>query len=144
MNQSTAISKKQLAADFRQVMQGRASDVLINATEKGLEAYTGYAANGSVASIVIYQSCQCAITNGRTFNGKSWGLSFPGGGALFGTVYTDDINRLYSQTTNFAFTGTPVYTAFYFYDDAGNLLGTFQAGSISTATGGGHGSGSWS
>jgi Rhodococcus equi virulence-associated protein len=145
MNQQTVtISKTQLATDFRKSMEGKVSEELIKATENGLDNTTAYAANGSIASAVIYQWCNCAVSNGKTFSGKSWGISFPGGGALFGTVYTSNINNLYSQTTSFAFTGTAVYTAFYFYDDNHNLLGTFQAGSVSTVSGTGGGSGSWS
>jgi hypothetical protein len=88
--------------------------------------------------------CQCNITNGKSFNGTSWGIAFPGGGALFGDVYTDNIALLYSNTTNFAFTATPLYTAFYFKDANGNVLGHFQAGSVSTVAGAGGGDGSWS
>jgi hypothetical protein len=144
-NQTATISKDALTKDFRKALEGKVSEDVIKATEKGLAAAsTAYAANGSIASLIIYQKCQCQVSGGKTFNGSSWGFAIPGGGALIGTVYTDDINRLYSQTTNFAVYATPVYTAFYFYDGPGNLLGHFQAGSISTVAGSGGGYGSWS
>src|SRR3712207_2548870 len=65
-------------------------------------AATSYSANGSVWSAVIYMGWQVDC-NGYQFNGRSWGIAFPGGGALFGTVYTDDFNRLVTTTHSFAF-----------------------------------------
>lgn len=110
-----------------------------------LAADTAYGAKGSVASLVFYMSFQVEMNSGgRIFNGKAWGVSFPGGGALFGDVYTDDLDRLYNETESFQFTGTPVYFSIVFFDAAGNVLGTFQAGALSTVIGTGGGGGSWS
>ena len=106
-------------------------------------ATSSYGANGSLASLVIYMKAQCNVDNGKTFDGDSWGIAFPGGGALFGDVYTDDIDGLYANTHSFAFTATPVYTAFYFFDKHSNPLGSFQAGSVSTVGGTGGGKGHW-
>ena len=107
-------------------------------------ASTAYPAHGSVASLVFYLKVQVVINDGKTFDGDAWGLAFPGGGALFGDVYTDDLNALYSNTVSFAITATPVYTAVYFFDGGSSLLGHFQAGSVSTVGGSGGGKGSWS
>ena len=108
-------------------------------------ATTGYAANGSVASLIFYQKWQVVIKDGgKTFNGNAGGISTPGGGALFGTVYTSDINRLYSDTHSFSFNSVSVYTNVLFYDKHSNYLGTFQAGGLSTVAGNGGGTGSWS
>jgi len=112
-----------------------------------LQAATSYGANGSLASLVLYVKAQCNINGGKSFNGTAWGVAFPGGGALFGDVYLSNNNSLqdlYSKTSSFKFTATPVYTAFYFYDSQDNLLGNFQAGSVSTVGGIGGGSGNWS
>jgi hypothetical protein len=57
-------------------------------------------------------------------------------------VYTDDLQRLYRETTRFEFQGTPVYLSILFFND-NNLLGHFQAGAISTVTGIGGGGGNW-
>lgn len=107
-------------------------------------ANTAYAANGSVASLIFYMKFQVSVKGGKTFNGNAGGIAVPGGGALFGTVYTDDINALYNNTKSFQFTCTPVYTSLVFFDGNSKVLGTFQAGSVSTVTGTGGGSGSWS
>lgn len=134
------------ADDFKASFKGKIADEVINNTVSKLlqTTATAYPANGSVASLVIWMKWQCQVTNGKQFNGSSWGIAFPGGGALIGDVYTSDITALYANTVSFAFTATPVYTALYFYDGNHNLLGSFQAGSVSTVTGAGGGSGSWS
>ena len=62
---------------------------------------------------------------------------------MIGDVYTNDLERLYSDTVSFEFQATPVYTSLLFFDKHSNLLGHFQAGSVSIVTGIGGGSGSW-
>jgi|GEM_PF-1833315 hypothetical protein len=157
-DEKPTISSEQLAKDFRTYLQGKVSEELIESSVKSISNQTlattaapcpSYGASGSVWSAVFYMGCQCTVTGGKTFNGSVWGISFPGGGALFGDVYLNcptcsSLDQLYSQTTNFVLTATSVYTAFYFYDKNNNYLGSFQAGSVSTVNGGGAGSGSWS
>lgn len=141
------ITQTQLADDLQTSLADRLPEDVISQLAGDISSATvtgSYPANGSVASIVFWMKWQCVITGGKTFNGESWGIAFPGGGALIGDVYTDDLARLYANTVSFAFTATPVYTALYFYDGNSNLLGHFQAGSVSTVAGAGGGSGSWS
>ncbi|RBP51276.1 VapA/VapB family virulence-associated protein [Arenicella xantha] len=144
-----------LASDFKQHFTGKLSDEVVestakslaNVTEPVLKASSAYGANGSLASLIFYVKAQCNVNGGKTFDGSAWGVSFPGGGALFGDVYLADassLNDLYARTTSFTFTATPVYTAMYFFDSNNTLLGHFQAGSVSTVSGTGGGSGSWS
>ena len=151
----SATKKNQLSKDFKTHFDGKISEDSLHRTIENLDkitvdqlkAATAYSANGSLASLVLYVKAQCNINGGKTFNGSAWGVSFPGGGALFGDVYLVDgvtLDQLYSKTGAFKFTATPVYTAFYFYDASDNLLGHFQAGSVSTVTGGGGGAGGWS
>ena len=154
----TTNSSNQLAEDFKKHFTDKLSeDVLIRTvesleiiTESQLKAATAFPAKGSLASLIFYVKAQCVIDGdcGKTFNGSAWGVSFPGGGALFGDVFlatgASTVDQLYSRTTSFKFTATPIYTAFYFFDSKDTLLGHFQAGSISTVTGTGGGSGSWS
>jgi hypothetical protein len=99
-----------------------------------------HACNGSVASFIFY--LQFALSCGDwSFAGKGGGLSSPGGGALFGTLFAnlDDLPRVVS----FEFNCTPVYTSLLFFDGDSNLVGHFQSGSVSTVLGVGGGSGSW-
>ena len=151
--QEDTLSNTQLADDFKELFKGQLSDDVINKsveqiTEAKLKAATSVSANGSLASLVFYVKAQCNVNGGKSFNGSAWGVSFPGGGALFGDVYLSEasssLDDLYKRTTSFTFTATPVYTAFYFWDSKNTLLGHFQAGSVSTVTGTGGGSGSWS
>jgi hypothetical protein len=145
----------QLADDFKQHFTGKLSEDAVKSaveiigkiTETELKSATAYPANGSLASLIFYVKAQCNINGGKSFNGNAWGISFPGGGALFGDVYlagAATLDELYGRTTSFTFTATPVYTAFYFFDSGSTLLGHFQAGSVSTVTGTGGGSGNWS
>jgi hypothetical protein len=134
-----------IAAGFKASVEGKMpADQLQSATTAMATAATGYAANGSIASLLFYMQVQVTIKGGKTFDGKAGGIGLPGGGALFGTVYTDDINRLYANTKSFAFQATPVYFAVEFFDGSSNYLGTFQAGAVSIVTGTGGGSGHWS
>lgn len=143
------VSNEQQGVDFAELMQGVLPKVIIEHTTNSIQesADTAHSANGSIASVVVWMQCMCQVDGGQKFIGDSWGISFPGGGALFGDVYLNNgnsLDSLYANTKSFALTATPVYTAFYFYDGNGNLLGNFQAGSVSTVTGTGGGSGSWS
>ena len=151
----TTGSSNRLANDFKEHFTGKLSEDAVSRTveslgeitESKLQAATSYGANGSLASLIFYVKAQCNINGGKSFNGSAWGVSFPGGGALFGDVYLANaptLDQLYSRTSSFTFTATPVYTAFYFFDSNQTLLGHFQAGSVSTVTGTGGGSGSWS
>ncbi|HSH17344.1 MAG TPA: VapA/VapB family virulence-associated protein [Verrucomicrobiae bacterium] len=134
-------------ADLKTMLAGTVPDKVLNDMVNAVQAaQTSYPANGSIASIVIWQRVQCTITGGKTFNGDSWGLSIPGGGALIGDVYltgNNTLDTLYANTTGFAVTATPVYTAIYFLDTHGSTLGHFPAGSVSIGAGAGGGNGSW-
>lgn len=151
MASASTVDHAQMADDYQKMFENVLPDNVVQAasdhlagTAGGNSETTAYAANGSVASVVIWMKCQCTVKGGKTFDGSVWGASFPGGGALIGDVYTSDLNALYANTTNFALVATSVYTTFIFKDDHGNILGSFQAGSVSTVNGGGGGKGSWS
>ena len=140
------VSREIVAHDFQTAMTGKLDDATISSVKKQiLSASTAYPANGSVASMIFYLQFQVTVKNGgKTFNGKGGGISSPGGGALFGDVYTDDINRLYANTVSMQFNCAFAYTSILFFDKSSNLLGSFQSGSVSTVAGVGGGSGSWS
>ena len=146
MEANQTVSSDAIARDFSKSMEGKLEGAKIESAVKALAATTSkFPANGSVASFIFYLEFQVKITSpgGKTFNGKAGGLTSPGGGALFGDVYTDDINRMYENTKSFQFNCTPVYTSLLFFDGQSNLLGHFQSGSVSTVLGVGGGTGSW-
>jgi hypothetical protein len=140
-----AVDRATIVNDFSESMRGKLPDRAVEAAVASLKAAeTSYPANGSVASMIFYLRFGVTVTGGKNFQGDAGGLSTPGGGALFGDVYTDNLARLYSDTRSFQFTATPVYTSLLFFDGSSNLLGHFQAGAVSTVTGTGGGTGSWS
>jgi len=146
MDQNVIDVKGLVAHDFRTAMHGKVADADLDQVVNDLMTTTAsYPATGSVASFIFYLKFQVQVKNGgKTFNGNAGGLSSPGGGALIGDVYTDDINALYANTVSFEFQGTPVYLSMLFFDNKSKLLGHFQAGAVSTVLGFGGGKGSWS
>jgi hypothetical protein len=142
--QAQPVSRQVIADDLRAALAGKldANKVEV-ATKKILATDTGYSANGSVMSAIFYLKFQVNVSGGKQFNGKAGGLSTPGGGALFGTVYTDDINALYANTQTFEWQGTTGYLSIVFFDGNGSSLGNFQSGAVSTVVGIGGGKGSW-
>ncbi len=134
-----------VARDFAERAKGKLTQPQIDSIVKSLKADTGvYPATGSVARLVFYLKFQVSVKGGETFNGNAGGASTPGGGALFGDVYTDNLANLYANTVSFEFQGTPVYLSILFFDSHSNLLGHFQSGAVSTVAGVGGGKGHWS
>jgi len=133
-----------VAHDFQLAAHGKLEQPKLAAAVDVLKAQTAkYPAKGNVASLVFYLQFQVYIDGGKTFEGKAGGLSSPGGGALFGDVYTDDLAALYRDTVSFQFNATPVYLSVLFFDGNSKLLGHFQSGAVSTVLGTGGGTGHW-
>jgi hypothetical protein len=145
---TTATSTETLANDLREGLQGHVPDETLEAAVKQVQAdATGvYPAHGAIASLILYVKVQVVINNGKTFDGNAWGVTFPGGGALFGDVYlyADSLDTLYANTRSFYVFATQVYTAVYFFDSSNSCLASFQAGAVSTVGGHCGGEGRWS
>ncbi|WP_406276070.1 VapA/VapB family virulence-associated protein [Streptomyces sp. NBC_00191] len=145
------VSPEIVAHDFATSMHGAMDQRKIDATVEALLSFqTGYAATLTVWG-APWTKFQVAITGGKTFNGHTWTgngnrIARPGDDpqSAPGTVCTDDINALYSNTTSCQYNATPAYVNINFFDDDSNLLGQFVSGSVSTLFGVGGGSGSWS
>lgn len=134
-----------IAEAFAESVKGVLEQGVIDRAVASLKATTaGHSANGSVASMIFYLTLQVIVDGGKTFDGQAGGISSSGGGALFGTVYTDDLDALYARTQSFQFNATPVFLNINFFDGHANLLGHFEAGGTSTVLGTGGGKGSWS
>jgi hypothetical protein len=137
---------EQIASDFHDAWAGTLDDDRLMEAVSAItnEAVTAYPAHGEVVSLIFYLKFRVNVDNGKEFDGNAGGASSPGGGALIGAVYTDDIDGLYADTVSFEFQATPVYLSIVFFDEDSHALGTFQCGAISTVAGVGGGSGSWS
>ncbi|MEH1905990.1 MAG: VapA/VapB family virulence-associated protein [Nostoc sp.] len=145
MSSTSTVNKEIIAHDFLVSVHDKLDKDKIDAAVKSISATTSkYFAEGSVTSYAFYLKFEVNIDNGKSFDGKAGGLSSPGVGALFGDIYTDDLNRLYANTVSFQFNATLVYLNINFFDKHSNFLGHFQSGGISTVLGTGGGSGSWS
>lgn len=139
------ISKDVVAKDFRAAMSGKMAAALLEDSVKRMTAATAsYPAHGSIIGAVFYFRFTVAVDSGKEFTGNAGGVGSVGGGALFGDVYTDNIDRLYRDTASFSFVATPAYVTLQFFDSSSNFLGHFQSGAVSTVTSTGGGSGSWS
>jgi hypothetical protein len=145
MNTQNVVSKEIIAHDFLVAMHGKFDQDKIDATVASLKSTTTkYPANGSITGFIFYFRIQVNVTGGKSFNGNAGALGTVGGGALFGDVYTDDINELYNNTVSFQFQSTPVYFSILFFDGNSKLLGHFQSGAVSTIVAVGGGTGNWS
>ena len=113
--------------------------------ETMLAADTAYAADGAIVSGVFWVELRVNSWDGQgqQFTGEGGGIFTPGGGALIGAVYTDDLETLLASTTRFEVNAAAAYTSGVFFDDDSNCLGSYQSGSVSTVVGIGGGSGSW-
>ncbi|HFK2635099.1 TPA: VapA/VapB family virulence-associated protein, partial [Escherichia coli] len=80
-------------------------------TSKIAAAENKYPAKTTLASAIFYIKVDTQITSegGKHFSGNAGGLSSPGGGVLFGDLYTDDLDDLYTNTVSFQITMTPVF-----------------------------------
>ncbi|EFA7487677.1 TPA: VapA/VapB family virulence-associated protein [Escherichia coli] len=117
-----------------------------NILDKINSAENKYSAKTTLASAIFYIKVDTQITSegGKHFSGNAGGLSSPGGGVLFGDLYTNDLDMLYKNTVSFQITMTPVFCSVLFFDSSSNLLGHFEGGGTSTISGIAGGTGSWS
>lgn len=102
-----------------------------------------YSVHGVVVSAVFYNYVRISVDGGMTFDGEGGGLSTPGGGAFWGTLETSDLQQLYDETVSFECNGVGPYLNIKFYDSYGSILGSVQAGGVSTMIGIGGGNGRW-
>jgi len=146
MSATVMVGPDVISHDFRTAMHGKMPEDDINnivASLTALAGATAYPAEGSIASLLFYMKVQVTVKDSKTFNGNAGTIGSPGGGALWGHLYTDDINLVYRDTQSFELNATPVYTSIIFFNGKSQVLGSFQAGALSTVLGIGGGTGSW-
>ena len=98
---------------------------------------------GTIISGIFYNHVQVRA-DGHIFTGNGGGLMTPGAGGFWGDLYTNDLPKLLHDTVSYEVNATGVYTNINFFDSSSHLLGHLQAGAVSTVTGIGGGTGSWS
>ena len=138
---------EQISQDFYNNFKGKLEDEQLDQVVQEIKCTENkYHTQGSLICAVFY----FRVTVGgygdvkKQFTGNGGGGGLPGAQALIGDLYTSDLERLYRDTDSFQFTVTPVYTSVLFFDKSSRLLGHYQAGAVSTPTGGiGGGKGSW-
>jgi hypothetical protein len=148
MDEHTEIVKKLIANDFAEIMKGKMHQSKIDAAvAKMLGPSTGYAATTYYTQVVFYFYVSAYFTGNPPpsmlyFYGNGGGIGTPGGGASPGTIYTDSIPTLLSNTVAFQLNLASAYFNVNFFDDSSNLLGSFHGVNL-PMLGIGGGSGSW-
>ncbi|WP_238774471.1 virulence-associated protein VapB [Prescottella equi] len=102
-----------------------------------------YDVHGNVISAAVYQKFHVYGPEDMVFDGDAGGLTIPGAGAFWGTLFTSDLQRLYKDTVSFQYNALGTYLNINFFDSSGGFLGHIQAGAVSAVVGVGGGSGSW-
>lgn len=112
--------------------------------ELGTSSSQSYAADGNVASFVFYNLLNLKVNGGKSFEGKAWGVSTPGGGKLIGFLTTNDISALYARADSFLVNMAPTYSEIVFSESNGDAGGYWRGNAIATTVGSFGGTGSWS
>ncbi|WP_446471036.1 VapA/VapB family virulence-associated protein [Xenorhabdus stockiae] len=139
--------RSEIIEEFRKQAEGKWEPELIDKTVKEMTSLEiqGCAALLTVKSFIIRQHFKVALVDYKeVFDGDSWGLSSASIGSSAGIVFTSNLDKLFSDTTNFWFFGAGDYLTMSFYSEDGSFLGTFQGAALSMIVGGGYGSGNWS
>ncbi|CDL82734.1 VapA/VapB family virulence-associated protein [Xenorhabdus szentirmaii] len=133
--------------DFKKNIANKWPPELIDKTVKKVTSLEtqNYTALATIESTIIHQFFKVGLTGYPVhFEGSTTGLSTPGFGSSAGLVFTDNLDKLVSDTRSFWFVGNMSYLGMYFYNDDGSWLGQFQGASLSLVIGGGTGRGEWS
>ena len=107
---------------------------------------TAYGAEIIIKSAIFYQRIDAYITGySNSFVANCGGISgLPGSYSATGNVYTDDLDKLFSETVSVMFVFAVVYSSLIWFDSSSNALGSFQGGGFNLLSGSGGGKGSWS
>ncbi|WP_172685869.1 virulence-associated protein VapP [Prescottella equi] len=121
----------------------RASSNIPEPVIRSVSEQQQWTVNGVLASALVYQRLTLTVEGGEKFEGYAGGLSIPGAGIVWGTLFTDDIQRLYDGTESFEFNAVGPYLNVNFFDGRSTLLGHAQLGGVSSVIGIGGGTGTW-
>jgi hypothetical protein len=144
MSKSVSPNADAIAKDLVTSLTGKLDQPKLDAAVASLLASKQtYSAKGTLASFVIYFKVFCYVDGGKNFAGSAWGFGTPPGTGTAGDLRTEDVDKLYRETTRVHFTSTLVYLSILFFDDNANLLGHYDGGGIGVGATG-TGPGSWS
>jgi len=104
---------------------------------------TSYFANTVIEGFVFAFQVKTSIDSTKQFRGNGMGLGTAGAGTTWGTVYTDNLTKLYTATSRFELRSAPGYCGVLYYDANLNLLGYFSGGGLTLITGIFAGEGFW-
>ncbi|MEX0447249.1 VapA/VapB family virulence-associated protein [Xenorhabdus sp. SGI246] len=136
--------------DLKKDMEGKLEPSIIDDIVEKIfvqenERNVSLGAVGTVESLAFYIRFDIIINSDKKhFQGNAGGWTSPGIGSVLGYVYTDDLDKLYSDTTSFIFQATPLTLFIWFFSLHREVLGQFSGGALSLVSGIGSGSGSWS
>ena len=139
-------SPESLVENFSQSVAGVLPADKIDSAVQALKVFassSAYVANANVFSAVVYVQLTVNVIDGNNFDGKSDGISSPGAGEFLGSLFTNDIDNVYLNTSKFHYSAGPTIFSLSFLDGQSNLLGYFQSGGLSSVIGTGSGSGHW-
>ncbi|WGD37460.1 VapA/VapB family virulence-associated protein [Lysinibacter sp. HNR] len=97
----------------------------------------------NIASYIFYSQIE-VWANGKKFYGDAGGVGLPGPAKGWGTLSTDDFDRLVKLTNSFQINSLAVGVNILFYGPGTELLGSALVGGIGSAVGIFGGSGRWS
>ncbi|PHM58993.1 VapA/VapB family virulence-associated protein [Xenorhabdus sp. KK7.4] len=133
--------------DVKKYTEGKLEAELIDKTIKEITSLgiEGYQATVSYVGKFIKQIFNIVVEDHHeVFRGESWGISSIGVGASEGWIWTDNLDKLFSDTTHFKFVGNSLVLGITFQSADLSPLGVFTGLGISLVTGIGSGSGNWS
>jgi hypothetical protein len=142
----STVDRNRIAEEFSERMAGKLDPGKIDAAARAIRTTTpSYPATCALAGAIFYLNVQITMEqDGEVFDGDAGGFGSPGGNAMWGDVYTDDLNRLYAKTQTFELNAAAVYTSVMFFDGDSNFLGHYESGGVGTILGVYGGKGSWS
>lgn len=115
------------------------NDVLRVNTKRSAGTVQRYQAHASLVAIIFWARIHVTVVGGKSVIGDGGGVYTPGGGGIWGNLYTSDIERLYRDSYSYQMSATAFYMGINFFDGNSNYLGSFHGGGLGIVTGTGGG-----
>lgn len=136
--------KEQIIYDLEKRYAGIYTPDQLSDAKKAIRGFDKkYPATGNIEGGIVYARLNVEVKGGQKCGSDVWGAFTPGAGALIGDIYTSDIDTLYRDTVSCEVNATPLYVNVNFINAKTQIIGSFQAGGISTIVGVGAGKCIW-